>query len=171
MELVEYLANLYDYSYWANQRVLAAAESLTGAELTQAQGHSWGTIQGTLLHMMNAEWIWLSRWHGESPKGFFDPAEFPTLAPIKHRWAELESEMRRFVAQQTNATLTEEIVYTNTKGKTYRLPLWQMMVHVANHGTHHRGELAAMFATLNAPHPEDDWLQYWLEISGQASGG
>ncbi|MGH2521990.1 MAG: DinB family protein [Anaerolineales bacterium] len=37
------------------------------------------------------------------------------------------------------------------------------MLHVANHGTHHRGELAAMLALLNAPHPEDDLLDYFIE--------
>jgi uncharacterized damage-inducible protein DinB len=41
------------------------------------------------------------------------------------------------------------------------------MAHLANHGTHHRGELAAMFAMLAAPHPEDDWLIYLLSQSGQ----
>jgi uncharacterized damage-inducible protein DinB len=41
------------------------------------------------------------------------------------------------------------------------------MGHLANHGTHHRGELAAMFALLEAAHPEEDWYLYFLGKSGQ----
>jgi hypothetical protein len=45
--------------------------------------------------------------------------------------------------------------------------LWQMMAHVPNHNTHHRSELAAMFATMDVPHPEDETVQYFLIKSGQ----
>jgi uncharacterized damage-inducible protein DinB len=38
------------------------------------------------------------------------------------------------------------------------------MAHLSNHGTYHRGELAAMFAMMNAPHPEEDWYLYYLLI-------
>ena len=48
-----------------------------------------------------------------------------------------------------------------------QLPPWQMMAHVPNHNTHQRGELAAMFAFLDAPHPEDEAVQYFLDLSGQ----
>jgi uncharacterized damage-inducible protein DinB len=117
--------------------------------------------------MLNAEWIWLRRWHSESPTAFPSPADFPTLAAIRERWANLEPEMRAFVAAQTPHSLQGEVTYTTTIGATYRLILWQMMVHVPNHGTHHRGELAAMFTAMDAPHPEEDWAHYFLEQSGQ----
>jgi uncharacterized damage-inducible protein DinB len=47
------------------------------------------------------------------------------------------------------------------------VPLYQMLMHVANHETHHRGELAAMFALMNVPHPEEEVIQYFLNSSGQ----
>ena len=43
----------------------------------------------------------------------------------------------------------------------------QMLAHLANHETHHRGELAAMFALMNVAHPEDEVIQYFLDLSGQ----
>jgi len=167
MDLPEYLQQLYDYHYWANHRILTAAEGLTEEQLHRQQGHSWGNIHGVLLHMMNAEWIWLQRWKGESPKAFFGPEDFPTLAALRERWDELEAEMRAFVADQTPQSLEREVTYTTTLGKTYCLLLWQMMVHVPNHGTHHRGELAAMFASMDALHPEEEVIHYALEKSGQ----
>jgi uncharacterized damage-inducible protein DinB len=59
------------------------------------------------------------------------------------------------------------VTYTNPKGETFTLPLWQMMAHVPNHNTHHRGELAAMFTLMNVAHPEEEVVQYFLVKSGQ----
>lgn len=167
MELFEYLQHLYDYNAWANQQAIAAAEGLSDEQLHRAQGHSWGSVHGVLLHMLNAEWIWLQRWQGNSPEAFLTVEEFPTLTAIQIRWNSLEAELRSFLHQQTAESLQSEIAYTNTRGETFHLPLWQMVVHVANHNTHHRGELAAMFALLNTPHAEEDWLHYFLHQTGQ----
>lgn len=161
------MAQLFDYHYWANRRMISVAAGLSIQQLHQEQGHSWGSIFGVLLHMLNAEWIWLRRWQGESPRAFMDLESFPSLAHLSARWAEQEREMRSFITAQTPQSLLSEVVYTSTRGETYHLPLWQMMVHVPNHATHHRGELAAMFALLDVPHPEEDWLHYFLYQSEQ----
>jgi uncharacterized damage-inducible protein DinB len=167
MDLAETIRQLYDYNYWANRRYFTAAEALTEQQLRRSQGHSWDSIYAVLLHMLSAEWIWLRRWNGESPRSLLRPEDFPDLPAIRKRWDGLEMEMRAFVAAQTGASLQKELAYTNTRGENFHLPLWQMMLHVANHNTHHRGELAAMFALMNVPHPEDEAYHYFLEASGQ----
>lgn len=167
MTLPEYLQQFYDYHYWANHRILNAAERLTEEQLHRQQGHSWGSILGVLLHMMNAEWIWLQRWKGKSPKAFFGLQDFPTLIALRKHWEQLELEMRAFIAAQTRQSLEKQVTYTSTLGKSYCLSLWQIMLHVPNHGTHHRGELAAMFTLMDAPHPEEEVVHYALEKSGQ----
>ena len=110
--------------------------------------------------------MWPQRWRGE--KGtFLDPKDFPGAASIRERWVDVEKNMRVFIAEQTDESLLREITYTNPKGETFTLPLWQMMVQPPNHNTHHRGELAAMFALMNIPHPEEEIVQYFLIKSGQ----
>jgi uncharacterized damage-inducible protein DinB len=167
MSLYQYLIQLYDYNYWANRRMMKAARGLIEEQLHRQQGHSWGSVYDTLLHIMNAEWLWLSRWKGSSPSVFPTRDDYPTLGAMDKRWAELEAEMRAFVNQQTDDSLVREIAYRNTRREAFRLPLWQMMAHLPNHGTHHRGELAAMLAMIDVPHEEEDWLYYFLERSGQ----
>jgi uncharacterized damage-inducible protein DinB len=169
LALPEYLAVLYDYNYWANHRMLDVAATLTHEQLFRQQGHSWGSVQGVLVHIRNAEWIWLHRWNGESPRSFPGVEQFPAVTDLRQDWAILEQQMRDFVAAQTRQSLQQKITYTTTSGQIYTLDLWQMMVHVANHGTHHRGELAAMFALMEVPHPEDEWQHYFLIKSGQRS--
>lgn len=162
MDFSTYLTRLYQYNAWANQRVLAAAESLSLEQLFSPQGHSWGTIHATLLHMLSAEWIWLQRWLGASPRTLLDPADFPNLDSLRLRWSQVEQDQQRLVAVQTPDSLQIEISYTTTRGIAHHQALWQMMVHVPNHSTHHRGELAAMFALMNIPHQEDDMNHYFL---------
>ena len=166
MNLKDYLIELYDYNYWANKRYLAVAETLSEEQLFRKQGHSWDSVQAILVHMLSSERMWPQRWRGESGT-FLDPQDFPTAASIREYWVAVENNMRGFIAEQTEQSLMSGITYTNLKGETFTLPLWQMMVQPPNHNTHHRGELAAMFALMNIPHPEEEVVQYFLNKSGQ----
>ena len=169
MQLKSYLEHLYDYNYWANKRYLAVAETLTEEQLFQKQGHSWDSVQAVLVHMMGSERMWPQRWRGETGT-FLDPTDFPTITSVREYWLGVEKNMRSFLAEQTEESLLREITYTNPKGETFTLPLWQMVVQPPNHNTHHRGELAAMFALMNVPHPEEEIVQYFLVASGQRKG-
>ena len=166
MNLKDYLIELYAYNYWANKRYLAVAETLTEEQLFHNQGHSWDSIQAVLVHMMNSERMWPQRWRGETGT-FLNPKDFPDVTAIRDYWVDVEKNMRSFIAEQTEETLQRAVTYTNPKGDTLTLPLWQMMVQPPNHNTHHRGEMAAMFALMNVPHPEEEIVQYFLVKSGQ----
>ena len=166
MQLTEYLQHLYDYNYWANKRYLAVAESLTEDQLFRKQGHSWDSVHAVFVHMMGSERMWPMRWRGEIGT-FLDPKDFPTVASIREYWVDVEKSLRNFIAEQTEQSLLRDITYTNPKGETFTLPLWNMVVQPPNHNTHHRGELAAMFALMNVPHPEEEIVQYFLIGSGQ----
>ncbi len=167
MEFKEYIQQAYEYMYWATQRYFAVAEGLTDEQLHRLQGHSWGDVHATLVHMMSSEWTWLQRAQGSSPKRALDPVDYPTLAALKQRWAELQTQTRAFIDAQTDESFQAAITYTNTRGETFHVPMWQMLAQVINHQTHHRGELAAMYALMNVPHPEDEMIQYFLTSSGQ----
>jgi uncharacterized damage-inducible protein DinB len=167
MDIKDYIKQAYDYTYWANHRYFAVAEGLTEEQLHRMLGHSWGDVHGTLVHMMSSEWVWFQRWHGTTPKGHLDKADYPTLAVLKKRWAEIEAEMRAYIEAQSDESLQAPIRYTNFRGETFNVPLWEMLAHIANHETHHRGELAAMYALMDVSHPEDEMIQYFLNASGQ----
>ena len=167
MELKSYLKQMYDYTFWANKRYVAVAETLSEEQLRRKQGHSWDSVHGVLLHMLSSETRWLMRWGGEAPRGHLVPEDFPTLATVTEKWASVEKELRDFLEAQTEESLEAVRPYINFQGERFQLPLWQMMAHIINHETHHRGELAAMFALMNIPHPEEEAVQYFLHASGQ----
>lgn len=167
MDIKDYITQACDYMYWATGRYFAVAEGLSEEQLHRAQGHSWDDVHAILVHMMSSEWVWLQRWHGTSPKAHLDKAHYPTLAALKTRWHEVETEMRAYIQAQTAESLQSPITYSNFRGETFHVPLWQMMVHVVNHETHHRGELAGIYALMDVAHPEDEMIQYFLNASGQ----
>jgi uncharacterized damage-inducible protein DinB len=166
MDLKAYLLELYDYNYWANKRYLAVAETLSEEQLFRKQGHSWDSVHALFVHMLSSERMWPQRWRGQKGE-ILNAQDFPTLVAIRAYWVEVEANLRGFLAEQTAASLQTPITYTNPKGETFTLPLWQMLVQPPNHNTHHRGELAAMFALMDVPHPEEELVQYFIFKSGQ----
>lgn len=151
---------LYNYNNWANERVLKACEDLTPEQWDKAQGYSWGSVHGMVVHIMAAEIAWFSRWKGVSPKSLVKAEEFPTLADVRHKWGPQREAMRWYLDDLTQDQLNSNLTYTKTNGEPEAQPLAQLMLHLFNHGTHHRGELSAMLALMNIPHEEEDLLIY-----------
>jgi uncharacterized damage-inducible protein DinB len=146
--LLEYIDMIYQYNYWGNQRILEACEQLSQAELDAPTKNGYASLRVTLVHAMNAEWLWRSRWQGVSPKAFLDEREFPTLASIRARWQVEEQLTRAYLATLTESDLACDLTYQNTRGITFTLPLWQTLLHLVNHGTQHRSEVAFMLTAL-----------------------
>lgn len=156
----EYFLMLYDYNYWVNKKILDAAEKVSDAQFVANAPHSFGSLRGTLVHTLTAEWIWLSRWQGVSPTAILNETEFPNLASLRSRWREEEQKMRAFLATLNDEDLLRVVQYTSTRGDKFARVLWIMLAHVVNHGTKHRAEAAAIMAELDASPGDVDLVRY-----------
>jgi uncharacterized damage-inducible protein DinB len=139
---------LYRYSTWATARILDAAVRLSPEQLAAPSGASYSSVRETLVHIMGAQWLWLSRWNGTSPTATLDARLFRDLESIRARWDQIELDTRRFVTNLTDAELARVVEYRNTRGERWAYPLWQLVVHQVNHATQHRGEIAAALTQL-----------------------
>ena len=142
---------LVDYHYWARDRLLDAVEQLSHEQLIRDLGNSFPSIRDTLAHLYGAEWIWCSRWEGESPKGFPNPAGFPELASIRKAMIDVERRIRAVVDRLDEAGIAKSIEYRTIDGKVYAQPFWQILQHLVNHGSYHRGQVTTMIRQLKAP--------------------
>ena len=79
-----------------------------------------------------------------------NPTEFPTVESLGTRWAKVEGDCVEFINGITDESLAEVITYTNTKGEEWAYPLGQMMQHVMNHSSYHRGQVATMLRQVGA---------------------
>ena len=137
------LQTLLDYNYWANGRVLRASGLLTPAQWIAPAGLSFGSIRGSLVHVLGAEIVWRRRiQEGISLVKMPGEDELPTLADVRRRWADEETAMRAFVGGLDDEGCGRVIHYTSTRGVPYQNPIWQLIAHVVNHGTQFRGEAA-----------------------------
>lgn len=163
--MLETVRTLYGYSAWANQRVLEAAARLERERYFAPAGTSFGAVHDTLVHIMGAQWVWLQRWQGESPLALPQPADFPDLAALRARWDEVEAATVRFLESLDEAALQREVSYTNTRGRAFAFPLWQLMLHQVNHATQHRSEVAMALTGLGHSPGELDLLRYLARLA------
>jgi uncharacterized damage-inducible protein DinB len=141
------LLALLEYDGWANQRIFAAASNLSPAQLHQPLASGHGTLIHTLWHIVGAAETWRVR-----AETGHDPAEAPDQEPpdLATLAAQARSEalaMRVFLEALPDALLAEPMRYT-TEGVVRERPRWLVIVHLVNHGTHHRGEIAATLTAL-----------------------
>lgn len=163
------LRTLVDYNYWARDRLLDAVEPLSAEQLTRDLGNSFPSIRDTLVHLYAAEWIWCCRWEGESPQSMPNPASFPDLASIRKGMIEQERKVRAVLDRLGEAGVAQSIEYRTTDGKVQAQPFWQMLQHVVNHGSYHRGQVTTMLRQLKAAPPKSMDLIAFYRLRGAAS--
>ena len=154
------IRSLYAYNRWANHRVLDACRPVDPAAITRNLGNSFPSIRDTFAHILGAEWVWLERWNHRSPKQFPDLAGLTDIGAIEKRWEEIERGQQTFLDQLKDDQLSERIAYTNFKGERFEYSLGQMMQHLANHSTYHRGQVITMLKQLGAKTVSTDLLLY-----------
>ena len=142
------IRNLYDYNAWANARILDTAELLTPQQLIAPGGASFDSVRDTLVHTMNAQWLYLERWQGRSPRAWPETTAYSNLAAIRARWHVIERDTQAFVAGLDDVRLATVVEYTNMQGERWAYPLWQQMIHQVNHATQHRSEAAVLLTQL-----------------------
>jgi len=145
--VIDLIRNLYRYNSWANARILNTAAQLRPDQLRAETTSSFGSVHGTLVHILKAQWVWLQRGQGHFPSTTLDPQIFLDLDHIRARWDEVERETQDFVATCTETDLTRDITYRNYQNELWTYPLWQQMLHQVNHATQHRSEVAMVLST------------------------
>lgn len=158
------LRTLVDYHYWARDRLLGAVERLSPEQFTKDLGNSFPSIRDTLVHLYGADRIWCARWEGESPQAMPDPNMFPDLAGIRSAWKEQERKVRAVLERLGEQGIGRSIEYRTTNGQPQAQLFWQMLQHLVNHGSYHRGQVTTMMRQLKmAPPKSTDLIAFYRE--------
>ncbi|MFN0166455.1 MAG: DinB family protein [Bryobacteraceae bacterium] len=150
------------YTAWATGRLVEAMASLTPEELNRDFGTSDRNPLGTLVHVFAADRIWLARLHGQAQGPFITEADrdFTRLRdeiPALHqRWIEWIDRLPEDGAEE-NST------YTDIKGREWTNPTWQVVLHVVNHATHHRGQISGFLRAMGKTPPPLDLIAYYRQ--------
>jgi uncharacterized damage-inducible protein DinB len=148
------LRGLLDYHYWARDRLLNAVEPLAPEQFTRDLGSSFKSIRDTVAHIYGAEWIWHERWRGRAPAALPRADQFDNVAALRSGWSDLERNVRGFVDGLPDRDVGRVFEYQMLSGKPASSPFWQMVHHVVNHASYHRGQVTTMLRQLGAAPPQ-----------------
>lgn len=151
-----------DYSRWANRRILEAASGLTPEELTRDFATADKSVLGTLLHVYGAELVWIERMYGTSLRTRPYDAH-SGLETLQTAWPAVWNRWDDYVARLTEQGAEAEIHFVTFKGDAFHSPAWQIIMHIVNHGTHHRGQAAGFIRAMGKTPPVLDLMQYYRE--------
>ena len=138
-----------------------AAAKLTEEQLTQEMKSSFPSIRATMLHIMEAQDIWLERFDGHSPSSW--PTFTGTSADLIEGLRKSSKALEAKVKSYDKKGLKKEVSYITLKGIAGNSQVYQMFAHVANHGTYHRGQLINMLRQLGTDKvPQTDFSYYCM---------
>ena len=163
---VQDIHTLYDFNYWALHRILEVVETVPEENFLKDLGSSHGGLHGTLVHTLGAEEIWLQRWKGNSPTSFYSPKDFPSFESVRNRWEMVEMEMMGFCHMlKTDDDVRRIVTYKDLKQNEYSQPLWQLMQHLVNHSSYHRGQVVTLLRQSGVKPVGTDLVAYYRQLS------
>lgn len=148
MTRLDEINELFRYNAWAMRRIFDATAGLSEAELAQDMKNSFPSIRDTLMHIVGGEWVWLERWLGVSPTAFAMADTNLTHGQIREWWEEVNAGRAAYLRTLNDDTLDCVVEYDSFAGVHFAFPLWQMLRHIANHSTYHRGQVTTMLKQL-----------------------
>ena len=151
------------YTTWASARIVDAASSLTSEELTRDFKSADRHVLGTLAHVYAADRAWFGRIQGAPPTVFLDPEVDIRLTVLQQEWPALLGRWQAWVDALHDSSGSAS--YHDLQGKPHTTPLWQIVLHVVNHATHHRGQAAAMMRAMGHVPPPLDLIRYYRDVN------
>jgi uncharacterized damage-inducible protein DinB len=153
------LTQLSSYHLWANNLFIERIEKLPEELRTQQVSSSFDSINATIHHIWNAEHTWWQRLRLQEiiipvPEEY--KQNFPRLA---EGWMAQSRQWQEWITNAQEHMLDHEFIYYNSKKEKFKQKTYEMLMHVFNHGTYHRGQLVSILHQLEAGAiPQTDFI-------------
>ena len=148
------------YSAWASRKLVEAARSVPDADFEKPVGISHSSLLGTLAHILWADWLWFTR--------VVAPMEKPgqTRESLEMVWPELQDKWVAWAERASEAEMNLVVEYKSIlDGQMARTPAWQIVLHVVNHATLHRGQVMGMLRQMGIAPPHTDLMVFYRELT------
>ena len=155
----QHIRLMAEYNRWMNRKVYETAAKLSAEQLSENRGAFFGSVLGTLNHLMVADTIWFQRISAALPAheslqtiralptpASLDATIFSELAPLTARRAMMDDSILAFATTLTGEALASTVGYTSMKGVPAARNLHALLTHVFNHQTHHRGQTTTLLS-------------------------
>jgi uncharacterized damage-inducible protein DinB len=137
-----------------------AVRPLPDADFEKPVGVSHSSLQGTLAHIFYADWIWFTR--------VVEPMEQPgqTREALETVWPELQDKWVAWPGRATDAEINRVVECRSMLYGQMARPAWQIILHVVNHATLHRGQAMGILRQMGIAPPQTDFMNFYSESRG-----
>ena len=152
------------YSAWASRKLIESVRLVSDSDLEKPVGISHNSLLGTLSHILWADWLWFTR--------VVEPIDKPaqTRQALETIWPELQEKWIVWADRANDAEINRVVEYVSIlDGQKARTPAWQIVLHVVNHATLHRGQATGMLRQMGVAPPHTDLMNFYRELAAGAS--
>jgi uncharacterized damage-inducible protein DinB len=161
------IKEMFDFNAWANRRTFEAAAKVSAGDYHKDLKSSHGGLHGTLAHLVGAEKVWLERWLDPGAKPSIKLDDVSSPEDLQNVWEELNAKREQFIASLTEEKLHAPVTMFTMSGASFTHSYAEMMQHLVNHSSYHRGQIAGMMRQLGFQPAPTDWILYRRQMSKQ----
>lgn len=150
------------YNAWANARLYAAVAELSdAARWAQRSAAYFGSIAGTLNHLLVVDRLWMDRIEHLPPAGYaLDSVLFEDFEALRAARVAEDDRIQAFVNALGDADMERRVAYRTSRGEPHSDSLSVLLAHMFNHATHHRGQCHALLKESGQEPPPLDYIYY-----------
>lgn len=150
--------HFYNYHFAQNRKIWDSyVAALSDAQFTRHAEYSHGSVRNQIVHLINVDNAWFSGLRGLEDWDWLEPTDFADRQTIRAHWDDVEQNMRAYLAE-----LRDEMLFDRpfTEGEDEDLIVWQVLLHVVNHGTDHRAQILRALNDLGVETEYQDYVFY-----------
>lgn len=151
---------LFAYNDWANDLTFTSLDPIAPDVWAKTIGGSFPSIRDTMAHLVSAEWVWMRRWLGESPRVRPSWIADATVPGLRERLLEIRRDQATFIDSLADSDIGRPLSVTRFDGESATLPLGQSLQHLVNHSTYHRGQIATLLRQVGMTPISTDLLLF-----------
>jgi uncharacterized damage-inducible protein DinB len=151
--------HFYEYHFTENRKIWDSyIVSLPYEKFIQDENYSHGSAREQIIHLIDVDDVWVSELQGIEPFEPLPSADFDDRENIRTRLDDVEKKMRNYLAELQDGSLFEKPIKEPEEDKN--LIVWQVLLHVVNHGTDHRAQLLRLLNDLGVKTESQDYIFY-----------
>ncbi len=159
-----------NYNTWVNARIFNLCADLDDHAYRQDTGAFFGSIHNTLNHILLVDILWLARLKGEKVHYIQSLGQilYDDLSALADARVKIDRELTEYVQELSEEDLKDSVAYTRMSGQTGEDTVWEVLITLFNHQTHHRGQIHAMLTQSGIPNssmPDIDVVDYLASAS------
>jgi uncharacterized damage-inducible protein DinB len=149
-----------EYHAWATAKTIESVSPLSHEELLRDMKTAHSSVWGTLEHIYRADNLWLKRLNGAIDAKISDDEAVSDLSDLQSKWQVIQAQLISFAGSLSNTGLERVMEYRLLSGDQTRSAVYESLLQVVNHGTYHRGQIAAMLRQLGAVPIPTDFIRF-----------